>query len=112
MDIVLKSFVAWGAAALVLTVAKYAGPRMAGAVGGVPIIFAVSYILVTYHNKPAAKNFLIGGAYGTIGFIVFLGALLLLNQRYAANHWINFAFAYALCLLVAIITTHLSTPRT
>jgi uncharacterized membrane protein (GlpM family) len=111
VDILLKSFVAWGAAALILTVAKFAGPRMAGAIAGIPIVFAVSYILVTYSNKSTSRNFLIGGLYGTAGFVVFVVSLVLLNQRFPANYWLNFTLAYLICLAVAVLLTHFSSSR-
>ncbi|MDP7247545.1 MAG: hypothetical protein QF741_02885 [Candidatus Peribacteraceae bacterium] len=51
MDILFKSLLAAVVTALILIIEKYAGPRVAGAIGGIPIVFAISYILVTYQLK-------------------------------------------------------------
>ena len=52
MDILIKSILSGLVTALVLVIAKFAGPRLAGAIGGIPIVFAVSYIFLTMNAPP------------------------------------------------------------
>lgn len=61
MDIILKSLLSAVITAIILLIAKFFGPKLAGAIGGIPIVFAVSYILITMENKILAKDFLLGG---------------------------------------------------
>ena len=82
-------------------VAKFSSPKIAGAIGGIPIVFAISYIFITLENKPASRQLLIGGIYGALAAIFFSAALLWFNAQFPKYHWINFSIAYALCFLVA-----------
>ena len=61
MDIVLKSLASAVVTAIILVVAKFSGPKMAGALGGIPIIFVVSYIFLTMQDRSGARQFLVGG---------------------------------------------------
>jgi len=45
MVIILKSLAAAIITAIILLVTQFVGPRLAGALGGIPIVFAVSYVL-------------------------------------------------------------------
>ena len=60
MDIFYKNLIAAVVTASVLLVEKYSGPRVAGAIGGIPIVFAISYVLITYQLKdiPQMNEFL------------------------------------------------------
>lgn len=69
MDIVLKSLLAAVATGIILTIAKFSGPKLAGAIGGLPIVFALSYIFITMNDKGLARQFLIGGIYGALAAI-------------------------------------------
>jgi len=55
-----------GVTAIILTIAKFSGPKLAGAIGGIPIVFAISYILLTMGDKSISRQFLVGGIYGAI----------------------------------------------
>ena len=44
MEIVFKSLASAVVTAIILLISKYSGPRLAGAIGGIPIVFAISYI--------------------------------------------------------------------
>ena len=101
MDIILKSLAAAVVMAVVLIINKFAGPKLAGAIGGIPIVFAISYILITAANKGSAKDFLVGGVYGAIAAIFFSVTLILLNSKFLNSHWLNFVVAYVLCFLLA-----------
>ncbi len=61
MDIILKSLASAVVTAIILVLAKFSGPKLAGAIGGIPIVFAISYVLITLENRSAAKEFLVGG---------------------------------------------------
>jgi len=61
MEIILKSLSAAIITAVILIIAKFVGPKLAGAIGGIPIVFAISYILLTIENKGISKDFLVGG---------------------------------------------------
>ncbi|MBT4121184.1 MAG: hypothetical protein HOA57_04450 [Candidatus Magasanikbacteria bacterium] len=61
MDIILKSLVSAVVTGIILIIAKFAGPKLAGAIGGIPIVFAISYILITAGDKTSANSFLVGG---------------------------------------------------
>ncbi len=61
MEIILKSLASAVVTAIILIIAKFAGPKLAGAIGGIPIVFAISYVLITMETKVAAKDFLVGG---------------------------------------------------
>ena len=97
MDIVIKSLAAAGVTAIILVIAKFSGAKIAGAIGGIPIVFAISYILVTMENKALAKDFLVGGVYGAVAAILFSVLLIIFNDKFAQYHWINFIVAYLLC---------------
>lgn len=101
MEIVLKSLLAAVVTAVILLVARFAGPKLAGAIGGIPVVFAISYILITSQNKSASKDFLVGGIYGAIAAIFFSVILIWLNGKFVNYHWVNFVVAYMLCFLFA-----------
>lgn len=70
MDIILKSLAAAVVTAIILLIAKFSNPKIAGAIGGLPIVFAISYIFVTLSNKGSARDFLLGGGvWGNCGRI-------------------------------------------
>lgn len=102
MDIFIKSLVGAVIIAIVLVVIKFSGPRLAGAIGGLPLVFAVSYILITQHNKTASRDFLVGGIYGALAAVFFSLMLMWLNVQFAKSHWLNFAIAYVLCFLLSL----------
>ncbi|MBI5152522.1 hypothetical protein HZA39_03235 [Candidatus Peregrinibacteria bacterium] len=106
MDIVLKSLASAIATAIILIIAKFSGPKMAGAIGGIPIIFAISYVLLTMNDKSLSRQFLIGGIYGAIGAILFSLILIWLNVQFIKTHWLNFAIAYVLCFLFALVLVY------
>lgn len=109
MDIILKSLASAVVTAIILVVAKFSGPKLGGAIGGIPIVFAISYILLTMHDKSIARPFLVGGIYGAIAAIFFSLALLLLNSVLPRTHWLNFAIAYLLCFLLALTLVRFTT---
>lgn len=80
MEIVFKSLAAAVVTAIILLVAQYSGPKLAGAIGGIPIVFAISYVLVTMENKSSAHDFLIGGIYGAVAAIFFSLILVWFNS--------------------------------
>ena len=53
MEIVLKSLASAVVTGIILLLAKFSGPKLAGAIGGIPIVFAISYVLITMENKAA-----------------------------------------------------------
>lgn len=106
MDIIIKSLLAAIATGIILLIAKYSNPKLAGAIGGIPIVFAISYILVTLQDKSQAREFLIGGIYGAVAAIFFSIILILFNDKFTNWHWINFVIAYILCFLLAFILAH------
>ncbi|MFH0770537.1 MAG: hypothetical protein V1926_04120 [Candidatus Peregrinibacteria bacterium] len=63
MDIVYKSLLAFVITAIILLVERYSGSRIAGAIGGIPIVFAIAYVLISYHtrNLMQMNEFLWGG---------------------------------------------------
>lgn len=101
MEIIFKSLLAAAVTAVILLVAKFAGPKLAGAIGGIPVVFALSYILVTLEKKSVAKDFLVGGIYGAVAAILFSIVLIWLNNKFTNSHWVNFVVAYILCFLFA-----------
>ncbi len=109
MEIILKSLMAAAVTAGILIIAKFSGPRLAGAIGGVPIIFAISYILLTMRDKAISRELLIGGIYGAVAGIFFSVFLLLLNAQFPKYHWLNFAIAYLGCFLLAAGIAHYTT---
>lgn len=102
MEILLKSLVSALATAIILFVAKYVDPKLAGAIGGLPIVFAVSYVLLTLNEKTISQKFLEGGIYGAVAAILFSLALIWLNGQFPKAHWANFIAAYALCFLLVL----------
>ena len=95
--------------AIILIAAKFSGPKLLGAIGGIPIVFAVSYILLAWQAKaPPQRDFLIGGIYGAIAAIFFCIVLIGLNTWFAKNYWFNFALAYSLCFLFALGLVYLT----
>ncbi|MEK7524150.1 MAG: hypothetical protein AAB588_03915 [Patescibacteria group bacterium] len=106
MDIVIKSLASAGVTAIILLIAKNSGPKLAGALGGIPIVFAITYILVTHNNKGESKDFLVGGIYGALAAILFSFLLIGLNSSWPKYYWANFIFAYVLCFLFALGLAH------
>ncbi|MFH1292331.1 MAG: hypothetical protein ABIH87_04015 [bacterium] len=108
MEIIIKSLVSAIATAIILLIAKIAGPKIAGAIGGIPIVFAVSYILLTMENKNISRDFLIGGIYGSLAAVFFSVILIFFNFYFLKTHWINFVVAYILTFLLVFILIHLT----
>ena len=106
MDIVLKSFASAVVTAIVLVVAKFAGPKLAGAIGGLPVGFAISYVFLTSNDKSVTREFLIGGVYGALAAIFFSLVLIWLNMQFIKSHWLNFAIAYVACFFFALALVH------
>ena len=102
MDIVLKSLASAVVTAIILLISKYSAAKLWGAIGGIPIVFAISYILLTLKDKSISRDFLVGGIYGAIAAIFFSVVLILLNAKFLESHWLNFAIAYAFCFLLAL----------
>jgi hypothetical protein len=108
MDIIIKSLASAVVTAIILVIAKFSGPKLAGAVGGVPIVFAISYILLTMNNRSISREFLVGGIFGAVAAIFFSLILIWLNTQFIKSFWLNFIIAYAACFLVALALTHFS----
>src|SRR3989338_6706915 len=108
MDILLKSIASGAVTAIILVIAKFSSTKLAGAIGGVPIVFAISYILLTLSNKNPGSDFLIGGIYGAVAAIFFSLVLIWLNVKFSDSIYFNFAIAYALCFLLALALTYFS----
>ena len=106
MDILLKSIISGIVTAIILIIAKFASPKLAGAIAGIPIVFAVSYLLLTFGNKTSNNAFLTGGIYGAVAAIFFSGVLIWLNVKFVNNIYINFVIAYILCFLLALGLTY------
>ena len=104
MEIIWKSGVAAAVTALILLLAKVSGPKVAGAVGGIPIVFAISFVLVTMEMKDmeAISQFLFGGIIGALGGILFCALLWYLDFKLLHLYWMNFALAYLACFLFAL----------
>ena len=108
MEIILKSLASAAVTAMVLVIAKFSGPKLAGAIGGLPIVFVVSYILITMSNKAASKDFLIGGIYGAIAAIFFSAVLIWMNVQFAKTFWLNLIIAYILCFFLSLFLVYLT----
>ena len=102
MEIILKSLASAIVTAIILLIANYSGPKLAGAIGGIPIVFAISYILITLNDKSVSSDFLMGGVYGAIAAIFFSLILVWFNHQFPDHHWISFSVAYALCFFLAL----------
>ena len=108
MDIVLKSLASAVVTAIILVIAKISGPRLAGAIGGIPIVFAISYVLLTMKDKTISREFLWGGVMGAIAAIFFSIVLIWLNTQFTKTHWVNFVIAYIACFLFALALVRLT----
>jgi len=102
MEIIFKSLASAVVTAIILIIAKFSGPKLAGAIGGLPIVFVVSYILLTQHNRGASRDFLIGGIYGAVAAIFFSAVLIFLNVQFVKSYWLNLAIAYVLCFCLSL----------
>ena len=104
MDIFIKSLAAAIITALILMLEKTAGPKVAGAIGGIPIVFAISFIFITMGNKDIThiSHFLIGGIVGGLAGVSFCLLLWFLNAKFIEYYWLNFVVAYVLCFLFAL----------
>lgn len=107
MDILIKSLISAVVTAIILLIAKFSGPKLAGAIGGLPIVFAVSYALLIWNNKATAREFLMGGVLGAIAAILFSLILIWLNIRFTESYWLNFAIAYVLCFFFALLLVYI-----
>ena len=102
MEIIIKSLASAVVTAIILLIAKFSGPRIAGAIGGIPIVFAISYVLVSMEDKSLSREFLVGGIYGAIAAIFFSLILIWLNVQFVKTFWPNFIIAYILCFVLAL----------
>ncbi|MFA6521770.1 MAG: hypothetical protein WCT53_05285 [Candidatus Gracilibacteria bacterium] len=102
MDIVLKSLASAVVTAIILVIAKFSGPKLAGAIAGIPIVFVISYVLLTMNNKGLSRQFLIGGIYGAIAAIFFSVVLIWLNSQFLKTYWLNLGIAYIACFFLAL----------
>ncbi len=109
MEIILKSLASAVVTACILLIAKFSGPRIAGAIGGIPIVFAMSYVILTLENKNLSQNFLMGGVYGAIAGIFFSLVLIWFNNKFVNTYWLNFLIAYILCFLLALFMVKFTT---
>lgn len=110
MEIILKSLASAGVTALILIIAKFSGPKLAGAIGGLPIVFAVSYILLTMNSKSLSREFLIGGIYGAFAAVFFSLILIWFNSQFVKSYWLNFTIAYVLCFFFALMLVQITSP--
>ena len=106
MDILIKSLASAAVTATILLIAKFSEPKLAGVLGGIPIVFVISYILITQNDNGLSRDFLIGGIYGAIAALFFSVVLLWLNDQFLKTHWLNFIVAYAACFLLALGLAH------
>ena len=106
MDIFIKSLATAIFTAIILFVTKIFGPKIAGAIGGLPAVFAISYIMVTMGDRSLSRDFLIGGIYGAGAAIFFSVILIWLNAQFIKAHWSNFMIAYILCFALALLLVH------
>ncbi|PIT86505.1 MAG: hypothetical protein COU33_02770 [Candidatus Magasanikbacteria bacterium CG10_big_fil_rev_8_21_14_0_10_43_6] len=111
MDIILKSLASAIVTAIILVIAKFSGPKLAGAIGGIPIVFAVSYILLTLEDRSISRQFLVGGIYGAVAAIFFSIALIWLNAEFLKTHWLNFVVAYIACFMFALLLVHFTPTK-
>ena len=104
MDIIWKSLLASVITAVILLIERYVGPKVAGAIGGIPIVYAISYVLVTYLERDSEKivGFLRGGVYGALAAIFFCVLLGLLTYKFPEYYWVNFAVSYIACFSLAL----------
>lgn len=102
MEIVIKSLASALITAVILLLTKIVGPKLAGAIGGIPIVFAISYVLITMEDKSLSRDFLMGGIYGAIAAIFFSVVLIWFNVTFLDTHWLNFIAAYILCFFLAL----------
>ena len=86
MEIVYKSLISAVVAAIILLIAKFSGAKVAGAIGGLPIVFAITYVLLIISDKTLSRDFLVGGIYGAIAAIFFSVVLIWLNAAFVKNY--------------------------
>ncbi len=101
MNILIKSMGAALVTAVILVISDLFGSKIAGIIGGIPIVYAISYVILTSDNKGHASEYLIGGISGTIAAVFFGLFLLFLNSKSPQTHWLNFIGAYVLCAAIA-----------
>ena len=103
MEIILKSLASAVITAIILVIAQFSGAKLAGALGGIPIVFAVSFVLVTMQSKNITEidGFLKGGIIGALAGVLFCLILLFLNHKNIELYWFNFAISYAICFAFA-----------
>ena len=111
MDIIIKSIASGIITAIILIIAKFSGPKIAGAIGGIPIVFAVSYVMLTLNNKSLSREFLMGGVYGAIAAIFFSFILIWFNSQFIKSHWLNFIIAYVLTFLLALSLAYFTSKK-
>jgi hypothetical protein len=111
MDIFLKSMAAAAVTAIILFVQKFFGPKLAGAIGGLPIVFAVSYVLISLNNKTSSRDFLVGGIYGAIAAVLFSLILIWLNVQFVKSFWLNFIVAYIVCFFFSLLLVYITSSK-
>jgi drug/metabolite transporter (DMT)-like permease len=110
MVIIYKSLLAAVVTAVILLIEKHSGPRIAGAIGGIPIVFAITFVLITYQEKNIAQmsEFLWGGVIGACAGILFSLLLIFLNKNFTHHYWLNFVATYVLCFFFALLVSQYS----
>jgi len=81
VDIVIKSLSAAAITGIILVVTKLTNKKIAGVIGGIPIVYAISYVLLTLENKKLSENYLKGEISGTIATVIFRVLLLIINKH-------------------------------
>ncbi len=111
MDIIFKSLASAVVTAIILMISKFFGSKIAGAIGGLPVVFVVSYIFITMNNKSLSRDFLLGGIYGAIAAIFFSAVLIWINIQFVKSYWVNLIVAYILCFLLSLLLVYLTSNK-
>ena len=106
MEIFFKSLASGAITGVILLISSISGPKLAGAIGGIPIVFAISYALLLMDKTMSTKDFLTGGIYGALAAIFFSLILIYFNYKFHGHEWVNFGIAYILCFLFAYLMVH------
>lgn len=111
MDILLKGFFGGIVVIIVLVAEKYLGAKVAGVLGGIPLIFAISFAFVALKTgQEGAINFIKGGFWSLLPTLFFYLLLSFLTLKNGGHPLVNLTVTYTLSftlifLILSLIKT-------
>jgi len=104
MDILLKGFASGVIVMGVLLAERYFGAKVAGILGGIPLVFAISFAFIALKTgKEGAQNFILGGFWSLLPTLFFYFLLSFVTLRNGDHPLVNLALTYLLSFVLIFL---------